>query len=435
MTDVPLQLSVAEDNANGFRLPQGYDHEQALARCGAIEIERKEDAFEIVLLDRRFHASEPAIVNLSDDGLFDVIQDCRGAWDRALEAFTTTRSDPLQGKKRVNPFENAWDKPISDDAFHGLGAQLAVAGRDLFRTLFERNRGTPLDRIARSLHDIVQSGACALTVKTTCFHVPWRMLYTHPAGELAADGSNFVPQGFWGYQHVVEQYPRFYPVSDQLRPRNGKLALGAALHERIDTDFTVDCIKRHRDFIQSSGNLLSYAEWTRIAELEQGLSADPFGQQIIYFLCHAEVAGTADAPVLSPPKLQLADGKIAAARIRNLIPNKFGPSPPLVFINACRGGQFATLVRQSFTFASEFLEQGAICVVGPQIEVPAVFAGEFGNRFFTALLERKIPPPQAGSVLRKLTQDMWARNNPFGLVYSLYAGADCHIHWSEEITS
>jgi hypothetical protein len=341
----------------------------------------------------------------------------------------------VSGKKRFNPFENAWDKPISDDAFQGLGAQLAVAGRDLFTTLFERNRGTALDGLAKSLRTMVQSGACALTVKTTCFHVPWRMLYTHPSGELAADGSNFAPQGFWGYQHVVEQYPKVYPLSDQLRTQNGKLALGAALHERIDTDFTVDCIKRHRDFIQSSANLLSYAEWTKIAALEQGLSAATFGQQIVYFLCHAEVAGSAAAPVLTPPKLELADGRIAAARIRNLIPNKFDPSPPLVFINACRGGQLATLVRQSFTFASEFLAQGAICVVGPQIEVPAVFAGEFGNRFFTAFLARTTPPPQVGTVLRKLTQDMWARNNPFGLVYSLYAGADCHIRWNEEMTS
>ena len=100
--------------------------------------------------------------------------------------------------------------------------------------------------------------------------------------------------------------------------------------------------------------------------------------------------------------------------------------------NSCGTG---TLVRQNFTFASQFLEQGAICVVGPQIEVPAVFAGEFGNRFFTAFMQRIKPPPQAGLVLRDLTREMWNRNNPFGLVYSLYAGADCHIRWGAELTA
>lgn len=430
MTDIPLQLSLIEDSANGFLPPPGYDDEPALAKCGAIEIDRKDDAFRIVFWDADFH-SRDGIINLSDDGLIDVVETCRSTWERSLEAFTTTSSDPVVGKKRFNPFENTWDKPIPDAEFHRLGAQLALAGRNLFTTLFERNRGTPLDGIARMLRDIAQSRACALTVKTTSFHVPWGMLYTHPAGELAPDGSNFVPEGFWGYRHIVEQYPDSYNVSFQLCTQNGKLALGAALNERIDTEFNVDCIKRHRDFIRSSGNLLSYAEWTKIAELEQGLSAEPFGQQIVYFLCHAEVAGSAAAP---PPYLQLADGMIAAARIRNLIPNKLAPSPPLIFINACRGGQLATLLR-SFTFASEFLKQGAICVVGPQIEVPAVFAGEFGNRFFTAFVARTAPPPRVGLVLRKLTQDMWARNNPFGLVFSLYAGAECQIHWNEEIAS
>jgi hypothetical protein len=67
--------------------------------------------------------------------------------------------------------------------------------------------------------------------------------------------------------------------------------------------------------------------------------------------------------------------------------------------------------------------------------VPAVFAGEFGNRFFTAFMQRTKPPPQAGLVLRDLTQEMWKHNNPFGLVYSLYAGADCHINWGEEATA
>ncbi len=67
--------------------------------------------------------------------------------------------------------------------------------------------------------------------------------------------------------------------------------------------------------------------------------------------------------------------------------------------------------------------------------VPAVFAGEFGNRFFTAFMQRIKPPPQAGLVLRDLTREMWNRNNPFGLVYSLYAGADCHIRWGAELTA
>jgi hypothetical protein len=133
---------------------------------------------------------------------------------------------------------------------------------------------------------------------------------------------------------------------------------------------------------------------------------------------------------LQPPILELTDGKINAVDIRTNVTDRFKPSPPLIFINACRGGQLGTLVRHNFTFATEFLEQGALCLIGPQIEVPAVFAGQFGKRYFELFVApQSNPPPMAGIVLRNLTREMWSRHNPFGLVYSLYAGADCHIRW------
>jgi hypothetical protein len=429
-----LPIRLDEDNSDGFRLSHSYNVELALERAGAVNIQQKDDRFEIVLIDKRHRWGEPAIINLSDDGLFEVVQACRRAWEQALEALAIMRPDPVGGgEKPYRPYEHEWHNPVTDDAFHALGAKLALAGNDLFISIFERNQGSPLDQIAISLREIARSGESILSVRTPRFHIPWRMLYTHPKGELAEDGNNFIPSGFWGYEHVVEQYPNIYPITEQLRARNGKLGFGAALHDRIDTEFKVDCIRRHRDFIQSSTDLLSYAEWTKVAELTRGLSAAPFEHQIVYFLCHAEVAGSPTAPTLVPPTLQLADGIVDANRIRVLVKRKFEPSPPLIFINACRGGQLSTLVRQSFTFASEFLEQGALCVIGPQIEVPAVFAGEFGKRFFTAFLQRTNPPPQAGLVLRDVTREMWNDKNPFGLVYSLYAGADCHVCWDREV--
>jgi CHAT domain len=433
MMESSLSMTLVEDNSDGFRRPEGYDQIWALDREGAINIQPSDEEFEIVLTDKKFRDGEPAIINLNEIALFDAVQTCRSAWDQALEALTTMRANPIGGaEKPFRPYEHAWDKPVSDDSFHELGAKLAVAGNDLFTCVFERNQGTPLDKVAARLRNIARSGECILTVKTAHFHIPWRMLYTHPAGELAADGNNFKPSGFWGYRHVIEQYPSIYPINDHLKARDHKVGFGAALHDRIDTEFKVDCLKRHRDFIQSSADVLTYTEWTKITGLESGLSAVPFQQQVLYFLCHAEVAGSTAAPSLVPATLQLSDGKIDVGRVRVLVKKKFEPSPPLIFVNACRGGQLGTLVRQNLAFASQFLEQGAICVVGPQIEVPAVFAGEFGNRFFTALMQRTNPSPRAGLVLRELTREMWMHNNPFGLVYSLYAGADCHIRWGEE---
>jgi hypothetical protein len=442
MTDtehgIPLHVTVMQDVSDGFRARGNYDLELALEKAGLINVELKrnrQEEFEIQFVDKQFHRGKPAVINLDVTGLFDLVQACRTAWKQALESLKTMRPGATgAGEKPYRPYENTWDKPVDAATFSKLAGKLAVAGSRLFSGIFERNRRTPLDDVAATLRGVARTGECALTVYAPEFHIPWRMLYTHPyeTEELANDGANFAPAGFWGYQHVIEQFTKPGDIRDHVVASNGKLGFGAALHERIDTDFKVECIKRHRDFIQASMNQLDYAEWTRKAQLIKGLEAQSFEQQVLYFLCHAEGAGTTATPALQPPFLELADGKIDAVDVRNSVCNRFEPSPPLIFINACRGGQLATLVRHNFTFATEFLEQGAVCVVGPQIEVPAVFAGEFGKRFFERFIAQTTPPPQVGLVLRDLTREMWQIRNPFGLVYSLYAGADCHIRWSKE---
>ncbi len=443
MTDpehgTPLHPTVRQDVSDGFRVKGDYDPKLAFEKVGSVNVERKknrQEEFEIQFVNKQFHHGKPAVINLDVTALFDLVQACRTDWEEGLESLTTIRPDPTGAAENpYRPYENTWDEPVDAATFSKLAGKLAVAGGELFSGIFERNRRTQLDEVAATLRAVARSGECALTVYAPEFHIPWRMLYTHPheTEELAEDGANFDPAGFWGYQHVIEQFIKPGDIRDYVVASNGKLGFGAALHERIDADFKVECIKRHRDFIQASMNQLVYTEWTTKAQLIKGLKAKSFKQQVLYFLCHAEGAGTTATPALQPPFMELADGKkITAAEVRKSVCDGFEPSPPLIFINACRGGQLATLVRLNFTFAGELLERGAVCVVGPQIEVPAVFAGEFGNRFFERFIAQTTPPPLVGSVLRDLTREMWQIHNPFGLVYSLYAGADCHIRWSNE---
>lgn len=434
----PLKLSINRDVSDGYRTAGSNDPTLALERLGSVDVQLKysPERFEIYMLDKRHRKGNVATINLNLSALFDVVQSCRTGWEEAIESFATTQPGSAgAGQRPYRPYENAWDKPIDSKAFHKLASKLAVAGSHLFSGIFEKNRGTPLDHIAAKMRSAACPGAFALTVNTADFHIPWRMLYTHPhkTEELAKDGENFNPTGFWGYRHVIEQFTNTYQIKDQLLARQGKLGFGAALHDRIDSALKVKCVERHHAFIKASTSQLKYAEWTTKSQLTDGLSAKSFDQQVLYFLCHAEGAGPTVAPSLQQPLLELTDGTINAVDIRTSIHNRFEPSPPLIFINACRGGQLGTLVRHNFTFATEFLEQGAACVVGPQIEVPAVFAGEFGKRFFEQLIARTDPPPKVGNILRDLTREMWDQHrNPFGLVYSLYAGADCHVQWGKQ---
>jgi len=321
--------------------------------------------------------------------------------------------------------------PVDQKNFDRVAAALAVAGSQLFEALFERNQGTFLDDVALALRRWASSGEDTVSINAPEFHIPWRMLYTHPVseGELEPDGSNCRPEGFWGFQHILEQFPEDFSLTDyRLSVQGGQLGLATALHEKIDVEFKVPCVERHRDFVQHCGNRLDYSEWTDIAAVKKGFSSEkkPFPFQIIYFLCHAEGAGT-EAKPNAQPYLDIAGGRITAVDIRECIKRRFDGNGPLVFVNACRGGHLETLLSHNFSFANEFIKQGAKGFLGAQIEVPAVFAGNFGKLFFEAMMSIEAGRPQlVGNILRDLTREMWRKRNPLGLAYSLYAGADCN---------
>ena len=70
-------------------------------------------------------------------------------------------------------------------------------------------------------------------------------------------------------------------------------------------------------------------------------------------------------------------------------------------------------------------------MIGTQITIPAVFAQEYAERFFEEFLREPLENeenvrvgPLMRNLARKFIDDY---NNPLGLVYSLYKGADCFI--------
>lgn len=433
----PVSLTVDKDITDGFRIIGRFDQDKALVRNGAIVIQRSSssDDFLIELRDgvfsnnrRALRPSRPELISLSTEGLFAAVEECRITWKEAvmdLKVLKVEPAVPQVGETTVYPFEEAWENPVDEDDFRKLAARLAVAGRMLFDTVFDRDGIT----VAQRLREVTAAGECVLTVSAPDFHLPWSMLYTHPRPDesLADDGSNFDPRGFWGYQHIVEQFTNDHQVTDRLLPIEGKLHFGAAVNTEI-SEICQPCLAGHHAFVQSHGGRLAYAEWTTKEQVRVALTTSPFETRIVYFLCHGDSAGLATRA----PALHLADGEIRSTDIRYWISDRFLSNQPLVFINACRGGQVSTLMYKNATFAQAFLERGAACMIGPQVEIPALFAGEYGRRFFENLLSEVDAPRQVGPVMRHLAQFFWDKRNPLGLVYSLYAGADCHVWWGDE---
>lgn len=420
----------------GFEL----DLRRTLRRDGRIDIryDQANQKFDIELpgdrfadMDRALRKAPKATIDLNQDGVFEIVQECRDRWQAATSKYRRQHEDDPQ-RREFSVYALEWDNPLDDQQFRAVAGELATAGADMFEALFGK-RTHQLEDVAQRIRRVVASKECVLTINTEGFHIPWRMLYTHPpeGGKLADDGSNYDPKGFWGYQHVIEEFTGEFEYNNCL-VANRKLEFAAALHEAIDKEYHVPCLKRHHDFVQASDDRIAYSEWTKKNDVKLGLSADDFKYQVVYFLCHAEVAGTAEQPNKKPPELRVTDGSISPAELTRWTNHLFYGHGPLVFINACQGGQLDTLVYRDHTFASTLLKASVACLIAPQIEVPAVFAGEFGKRFFEQLIADDTPTPIAGEVLRDLSREVWVHRNPFGLVYSLYAGADCQIVWSSE---
>jgi hypothetical protein len=80
------------------------------------------------------------------------------------------------------------------------------------------------------------------------------------------------------------------------------------------------------------------------------------------------------------------------------------------------------------SITEEFLNAGANCVLGPQIDLPAVFAAEWAHQFFEEFFKGK---RKIGIIIRDLTRVFCDQGrNPLGLIYSLYCGLDTHLEES-----
>ena len=176
----PLDLKVDTDVSGGFSKPGNFDPGLALDRAGNLSIDG-EGPFTVHFIGKNFRPRPSGTIKLTQSGVFDLVQDCRDAWDKAFTALAITRPAPAGGQETYRPYEDKWDTPVDEAAFRSLAAKLAVAGSELFEALFERDRSPQLDDIMAELRALARGPSFALTVNAPsfqfhggCFIRSWR---------------------------------------------------------------------------------------------------------------------------------------------------------------------------------------------------------------------------------------------------------------------
>ncbi|MEE1753291.1 CHAT domain-containing protein [Streptomyces sp. SP18CS02] len=312
------------------------------------------------------------------------------------------------------PFSDVADlSPIADRA-RRVTEELAEAGRSLLKTLLAGD-GAALRSFRDFLMDTLASDDCLRISFDSDLHLPWPMLAVEPG-----DGEE-VWDSFLGHRHQVEQTGTSYQT---LQAPGAPRTLPVT---SLNTDSTLEMVAKApevRKLLEERSHLTVHTESETFLE---ALSGAMFDEDLMYFWCHGHfVENGSPHPHLV---VQLSDDRHIDAdlvedrrdRFTGLHDSRFRP---FVLLNACHSGQAATVPELEHLGAA-LIKLGADGVLGPQIEIPQVFATEYAYAFLDLYLAGE---HTAGEISQALVR-RFARefHNPLALAYSLHCGIDSRL--------
>lgn len=250
---------------------------------------------------------------------------------------------------------------------------------------------------------------------------------------LLCEETVICPQRFWGFRVPVEvpvqqvdgiDGKRMAPIRtriDSARP----LVFAAAFNPHLDKQMLGDAADgmhsvHIRDLVDAhQGRYVAPIRPGRDAVLDMLATLQP---DVVYLYCHGVQGGeTRSGRRLSD---SLDFGKGHAGVVADLVESSDlhgvdWQHGPLVFVNGCSGVGFRT--HAPSRFIRKFIQgRKASAVIGTEVTVWEALAREFAETFFSALLATR-QPSQALLLARRA---LMAKNNPLGLVYTLYGSID-----------
>jgi len=140
------------------------------------------------------------------------------------------------------------------------------------------------------------------------------------------------------------------------------------------------------------------------------VSQDPAGPQLVF-------AANESLPVAQLSPLLGSVG----------LNDTFFPQGPLVFLNGCETGTAGFYATTNQAFAGTFLRMGARGVIVTEAPIWTFFGYNFG---LSLVKEIKSGEPIAVALLKVRKEYLANSNNPLGLMYSYYGGADVAVDFT-----
>lgn len=320
------------------------------------------------------------------------------------------------------PYVDGWQPP-THPLPAGVALPLARAGHDMFKVLFTGG-DAGLRRIRALLVAALRGGEHVISAESDGLMVPWGMLYT-PLTDANPTAESWSCHGFWGYRHVVEHtFPWTEDFDSRISVERDRVVVGLNVDHNVDDEFPkTPYIAPVIQFFTDRTHVIVRH---RRDQLYDAFQNPEFPDHITFFGCHGNVSNTDGVPEY--PYLQLGDGeRIYGADLRAWLSEAPLATHPFVFVGACQGGQVCSAFYSAVGKA--LLDNGARCLVGPQVDLPPAFAWEYSRRLFTEFLDTGA---KLGDIVRSLARAFVDEHaNPLGLMFSLYRGMDVHLWLTE----
>lgn len=263
---------------------------------------------------------------------------------------------------------------------------------------------------------------------------PWAVLYDGAwRGRPLTDEASLDPSCFWGRRFRIDRAIVGHGAAAGRGPTlAGPLRIQACINPHLDDQQAahgVQVVAGQRALFAGLAGVEVEPAIESGAALRSYLQTQPRACDLLYFFCHATAAQTLDAlftfatePPDTQARLILDAGAAAAVDVAAMRQLRRGPlaDRPLVFLNAC-GSALGDPAFQA-PLLVQFLDRWrATGVIGTDWEVPTVFADAFARRLLGYFLGGHEPLAEA---FAHAAADAFAQDNPFPLIYALYAPPD-----------
>jgi hypothetical protein len=245
---------------------------------------------------------------------------------------------------------------------------------------------------------------------------------------LVCEDTVICPRHFWGFAVPIEVPAQRVDGLEGHAPAPVQTQIAASKPVEVVAGFNPELRfhYRHRQQLDSIASLLGAKICLpphpgRDALVDLLKESEP---DVVYLFCHAlaMLPGAAEdstGPILDFGKGHqgVRDDVLAAADIR-----AGWNHAPLVFLNGCGTAGFSNCSPSEFI--KKFI-QGcrAGAVIGSEVTVWERLAETFAEEFLRAFLGNQ----SAGAALLQARRELLAKNNPLGLVYTLYGSADLKL--------